>query len=126
MTLELANVRANALGDEERDFVRQIDFLVFRFFAEDGDLGFEIGRLDVGDQSPFESRPQAFLERWDVFRLRVGSEDNLFLRLVECVERVEELFLRAFFAGQELDVVEQQRVDRAIAIAELLHFVVAD
>ena len=44
---------------------------------------------------------------------------DLFAGLEEVVERVEELFLRAFFASEELDVVDQQHV-RAFAQA-LLH-----
>ena len=123
---ELADVRAHALGDEERDFVRQVDLLLFRFLAKDRDLRLEVGRLDVGDQSPLEARAEPLFERRDLFRRRVGGEDDLLLRFVERVEGVEELFLRPFLAGEELDVVEQQRVDGAIAIAELLHPVVAD
>src|SRR5207237_6379104 len=66
------------------------------------------------------------LERGDVFRRRVRGEDDLPLRLVQRVERVEELLLRPFLPGQELDVVEEERVGGAVAIAELLHAVVAD
>src|SRR5260370_35683896 len=37
------------------------------------------------------------------------------------VERVEEFFLRAVLAGQELDVVDEQHVDRAVLVPELAH-----
>src|SRR3712207_8233099 len=37
----------------------------------------------------------------------------------ERVERVEEFRLRAFLAGDELDVVDEQHVDAAIALAEI-------
>ena len=50
---------------------------------------------------------------------------DLLLRVVERVERVEKLVLRAFLAGEELDVVDEQHVDRAIALAELEDPVVA-
>ena len=106
--------------------MRKIDFLVLRFFSQDRHLRFEVGRLDVGDESPFEPRSQALLERRNVFRRSVGGEHDLFLRLVECVEGVKELFLRPLFAGKELNVVEQKRIDGAISISELLHLVVAD
>jgi hypothetical protein len=39
---------------------------------------------------------------------------------------VEELFLRALLAGDELDVVEEQRIHGAVPVAERLHLVVAD
>ena len=51
---------------------------------------------------------------------------DLLLRVVERVEGVEELGLRAFLAGDELDVVHQQHVDAAIALAEVEDAVVAD
>jgi hypothetical protein len=35
------------------------------------------------------------------------------------VEGVEELLLHAFLAAQELDVVDQQQVHRAVLLAEL-------
>ena len=34
--------------------------------------------------------------------------------IVELVEGVKELFLRALLAGQDLDVVDQQHVGRAV------------
>ena len=50
---------------------------------------------------------------------RVGGEDDLLLARVERVEGVEELLLRALLVGEELDVVDQQHVDRAVALAEV-------
>jgi hypothetical protein len=41
----------------------------------------------------------------DLVRLAVGREHELLVVLVERVERVEELVLRALFGGEELDVV---------------------
>ena len=48
------------------------------------------------------------------------------MRLVEIVERVEELLLGPFLAGDELDVVDQEQVDVAVLGAELRGSVVAD
>src|SRR3989442_13165603 len=42
------------------------------------------------------------------------------------IEGVEELFLCAFFAREELDVVDQEHVDAAIPLAELLALLAAD
>ena len=57
---------------------------------------------------------------------RVGGEDDLLLARVERVEGVEELLLRPLLVGQELHVVDQQHVDRAVALAEVRHAVEAD
>ena len=46
------------------------------------------------------------------------------LSLQQLVEGVEELFLRALLAGEELDVVDQQRVERTVGGLELVHRVV--
>ena len=59
-------------------------------------------------------------------RRAVAAEHDLLLRVVQRVEGVEELGLRAFLAGDELDVVDEQHVDAAVALAEIEHAVVAD
>ena len=59
-------------------------------------------------------------------RRAVAAEDDLLLRVVQRVERVEELGLRAFLASEELDVIDEQHVDGAVALAEVEHAVVAD
>ncbi len=40
----------------------------------------------------------------------VAGEDDLFARVIEGVEGVEELFLGAFFTSDELDVVDEEDV----------------
>ena len=49
----------------------------------------------------------------------VAADDDLLLRVVQRVEGVEELVLRAFLARHELDVVDEQHVDAAIARSEI-------
>src|SRR5207302_10033825 len=99
---------------------------LLRSFAKDVDLGLQIRRLDICDQAPFEARAEAFLERRDFLRRRVGREHELLPRFIECVERVKELLLRPFFSREELDVVEEKGVDLPVAVAKLLHTVVTD
>ena len=52
------------------------------------------------------------------FGARSGGDDDLLVGVVERVEGVEELFLGAFLALEELDVVDQQHVDVAVAALE--------
>ena len=92
---------------------------VSAFFLRIATLRLEIRRLDVGDQAPLEARAQTLFERGNLVRRTIAADDDLLLRVVQRVERVEELVLRAFLAGDELDVVDEQHVDRAIALAEL-------
>src|SRR3712207_6992409 len=43
---------------------------------------------------PLEPRPQPFLELTDLLRRPIRRDHDLLLRVVQCVERVEELLLR--------------------------------
>src|SRR5258707_15333926 len=88
---------------------------------KDGEARLEVGRLDVCDQSPFETRSESVLQSWDLLRWAVRRDDDLLVDLMQRVEGVEELFFRAVLAGQELHVVDEQHVDRAVLVAELSH-----
>ena len=123
---ELANIRFDRARDVFGDVVGQVDALAVRFFLQDGDLGFEIGHLDVGDQAPFETRAEALLNRGDFLGRAIGGDHDLLLLIVERVESVKELFLGALGAGDELDVVDHQHVHIAEAVAESGHALEAD
>ena len=43
------------------------------------------------------------------------------LAFQQLVESVEELFLRALFSRKKLDVVDQERIERAVRGLELVH-----
>src|SRR6185295_11481663 len=58
-------------------------------------------------------------------RWAIAAQHDLLLRVVERVERVEELSLRAFLAGDKLNVVNEQYVDAAIPLAEIKNAVIA-
>ena len=80
--------------------------------------GFQIGRLNVGDESPFKPAAQPIFQRDQGFRRTIAGHHDLLAVAVQRVEGVEEFFLRRFLAGDELNVVDQQHVDRAILVAE--------
>ena len=82
--------------------------------------------LQVGDQAPLEARPEAFFDIGHILWEPVAGQDDLFVGLVQGVERMEELFLGPFFPGQELNVVDHQHVDVPVALAEVRHLVVPD
>src|SRR5204863_2677359 len=116
----------HAACDEIRDVVGEAYALEGGLLLENGHARLEVRRLDVGDQAPLEPRAQALLDLRDVFRRRVARDDDLLARLVESVEGVEELLLRALLAGDELDVVDEQEVDVPVAPPKLRGAVVAD
>ena len=56
----------------------------------------------------------------DLLRIGVAGDDDLLVRLDQRVEQVEELFLRAALAAEELDVVDQQQIERAVVALEVV------
>ena len=122
--LELADVRRDDLGDERRHLVGHRNILALGLFPQNRFARFEIGRLNVGEQSPFESRAQARFERLNLLGRTIGRDDELAPGFVQRVEGVEELFLSRLLAGQKLNVVDQQHVDLTIAIAKLRRAIV--
>ncbi len=102
-----------------------VHLLALRLLLQNGDLGFEIGRLNVGDQSPLETRAQPVFNLGQLLGRTIGGDHDLLHALVQRVEGVEELLLRALLLRDELDVVDEQHIHGAEAIAEAGHAVVA-
>ncbi len=66
--LELAHVVGDVLGDEEEDILGYGMGRVLEVLAEDGEPGFDVGGLDVGEQTPLEPAAQPVLQRRQVTR----------------------------------------------------------
>ena len=104
------------LGDQvDRLGVHAVDAVLLHALAQDRAAGGEVGRADLGDEAGGEPLAQAVLERVEVARQAVGREHELRAGAVQLVEGVEELLLGADLALEELDVVDEQHVDAAIA-----------
>ena len=115
------------LGDEGQHLrVGDVDPVRLDLLAQDRDARLEVGRLDVGDQAPFEPAAQPLLERGDVPRRPVARHDDLRAGLVQRVEGVEELLLDPLLVLEELDVVDQEHVVGAVALLEALDPLVAE
>jgi hypothetical protein len=106
--------------------LRQAHPLLFGLRPQDRHAHLQIGRLDVHDQPALKARAQPFLQRRHRARAAVAGENDLAAHAVQRVEGVEELFLGAVLPGDELDVVHQQHVRRAVAITETRRALVAD
>ena len=123
---ETADVGADAVGQEIDDVLRQLRAHGLGLFAQNGQAGFDVGRLHFGDQAPFKAGNQALLQVLDFRRGAVAGEDDLFVGLVQGVEGVEEFLLDPLLAGQELDIVNEQHVGLAVFAAEADQLVVLD
>ena len=93
---------------------------------QNGYPGLQVGRLDVGEQTPLEATAQPRFQGLQQLRGSVGGHDDLLLRIVQGVEGVEELLLGLDLGLQELDVVNQQDVDVAVCASELCGAIGAD
>ena len=105
---ELAHVALNVLSEEHGNLVIELDPLQIGLFLDDRDSGLQLGHLDVGDQTRGEARNQTFRHLLQLLRILVTGHDDGFVRIVQSVEGVEELFLRLLAPSQKLNVIEQQ------------------
>ena len=96
------------------------------FLPEDRYARFEVWCLDVRDESPFEARAQAVFKCLDLARMAVALQDDVFVCIVQRVERMKEFFLRVLLFGEELDIVDEQDVDVAVFLAERFGIAVSD
>ena len=74
--------------------------------------------MELGGEAPLEARDEALFELGDFAGRLVAGENDLFAAFEERIEGVEELLLRALFAGEELDVVDEQDVGLAVPATE--------
>ncbi len=67
----------------ESKVVGHCDVVDLRLFLHDGDLGLNVGGLDVGDQPPFEPGAEPLLQSWDVLRELVRGDHDVFVGFVQ-------------------------------------------
>ena len=119
--LEFSHVVGEAFGDEIEHVVRHANVVLLGEHAQNRDARLQIRRLDVHGDALLEAGDEAVLEILQIVRRHVGGDDDALVRLVEAVERVEELLENAAFAAEELDVVDEQHIHFAVLAVELLH-----
>src|SRR5690606_13866937 len=124
--LQLTDVPRDARRDELQHLRRGVELFLHRLLAQDGDARLQLGRLDVRDQPPLETVPQPVLQRHQLLGRPVAGQHDLLVGVVQRVEGVEELLLRRLLVRQELDVVDQEDVHLAVALAEAVALAVAD
>ncbi len=108
------------------NIIGQHDLIALRLLLQNRNLGFQIGRLNVGDQSPLKARAEAIFDLGQFLRRTIAGDHDLTVGIVQRIEGVEELLLGALFSGKELNVIDQQHIYTAETIAETDHPVVLD
>ena len=115
---QLADVLGETFRNKVEHVVLNVGFMGDH--AQNGDSRLQIRRFDVNGQAGFEAGNQAFVEALQILRRHIGCDHDALVRLVQGVERVEELFERRVLAAEELDIVDQQHVDFTVATVEFL------
>ena len=123
---EVANVGVDVFGDVFDGFGFDIGTHEFGFGAKDGAFVFKLGELQVEGTGPGETGSKAFINGFDLTGETIGSDDDLFIELVEVIEDVEEFFLGFFFTDNELEIVDNEDVEFAEFEIEFVAFAKAD
>src|SRR3989338_4436173 len=116
--LELADVAAHALRDELDDVVWNREPVLLDLRLDDGDTGFDVGLGYLRDHAGGKTPLQTLFETRQKSRMLVGREDDLFVAVVERVEKMEEFLLRLLGVRDELHVVHDEDVVLAILVLE--------
>ena len=82
--------------------------------------------MEVKSASPGKTSSQPFIDGFDLGRETVGSDDDLFIELIEVVEDVEEFLLRFFFTDDELEIIYNEAVELAEFEIEFVAFAEAN
>ena len=75
------------------------------FSLDNGDTGFKVRRLDIGQQSPLKAGTKPVFQGFNLFWGPVRGQNNLLFCLVKGIKGVEKFFLRLILAADKLDVV---------------------
>ena len=86
----------------------------------------EVRAAKLGAQAPAEAVPEPLGHPCDRFRRAIAGKHDLLAGGVEGVERVDELLLGGLLALERLHVVDQQRVELAVALLEPFRPVLAE
>jgi hypothetical protein len=119
--LQLTNVVRYDAGDELEDVSGHWTRRELGVATENGETSFDIGRLDIRQESPLESAAKAVFEGREIAGMAIGTDHHLLAEVVEAVEGVKELLEDLLFALEELDVIEQENISRPIAVLEVVN-----
>ena len=121
---DFAHVGRDVVGQIGHHVVRNLGAEFLGLYADDFELRFVVRRIELGRESPFETRQQPLFDVLQLHGRLVRSEDQLLARQLEVVEDVEERVLRTRLARQLLNVVDDQHVDHLVEVDEIGDFAV--
>ncbi len=120
---KFTNVGLDVGGDIFNRFLVKLNIVLRGFGLQNGAAGFKIGQLHINGHAPFKATAQAFFKRRDTFWRLVRANNNLFICLVQRIKSMKETFLRGLFAGDKLNIVDNQHVNVTVALGKASSFV---
>ncbi len=117
---QLTHVGAHVLGHKEGDLFGHFGVLGAGLVDQNRHAHFQLGRLDRHRQARVKARDQALVDVGQALGIGVGRHHDVALFGQQRFKGVEELFLRTVFVGKELDVIDQQKIERVVALFELV------
>ena len=124
--VERADRRGNTACHVREELLRKLHHRSLLLELEERETRLVGGRCDLHGETRLEAGDQAGFKPLDLRRLLVRRHHDLLSRVVDGVEGVEELLLQALLAAEIVNVVHQQQIDVAEAVAELVGSMVLD
>src|ERR1041384_6582721 len=98
----------------------QRNLIALAFLQHDRPAHLDLRRLDRPGEPPAEARDQPLFHAGDLLGVGIAGDDDLLESLDQRVESVEKLLLGAALVREELDVVDEQQIERVVIALELV------
>ena len=125
-SFEFTDILNEVFGDVDKDIIREEKVAFHGFFSKDGNARFLVRAANVGNHPSFEARAKPIFEGGDILGRPVAGDDDLFVFLVEGVENMEKLVLRLLFSGEKLYIIDDEEINGAVAVFELIDCAILD
>ncbi len=116
--LKLADIRGDLVREELGNLLRHVDFQLVSLRLQDAEAQLIAGRVNIGHQTPAEAGTKTLFQTFEAGRALVGGNDDLAVLVNQRIESMEELFLGALLAADELHIIDHQDIDAAELLLE--------
>ena len=115
---QLAHVGGDLMGEKFQNLGRYLNAHIFRLRLQYAVAQLIGRRMDIRHQSPPKPRFHTLFHALQIVWRFVGRNDHLAVLIHQGIEGMEEFFLCAVLAGDELDIVDHQDIDRTELLLE--------
>ena len=119
--LDLSDIGAQVFGKKFQHLLRDLNAHLLCLVFDNGNAQLRVGRLNIGNQTPFKAGLESILQGLNVSGRLVRGQNDLLAVLMQRVEGVEEFLLRGDLTCNELNVVDHENIAIAVFVAEFVH-----